>query len=66
MVFRDKIQPEDTGTGNDGMTKLNNQRLRVENVEWYLIIGGAGLLVAISALKAWRRKPIIVSLTERR
>jgi uncharacterized membrane protein YidH (DUF202 family) len=66
MVFSDKIQREDTGTGNDEMTKLNNQRLRSENRGWYLIIGGVGLLVAGSALKGWRRKPLTLGLGEDR
>ena len=64
MVFTDKIRPEDTGRGNDEMKRLNNQRLRSENTGWLLIISGPGLLVAISALKSWRRKPVALSITD--
>ena len=66
IVFSDKIQREDIGTGNDEMTKLNNRRLMSEDRGWYLIISGAGLLVAAAALKSWGRKPIDLGLTEKR
>jgi hypothetical protein len=66
IVFTDKSQPEDTGRGDDEMTKLNNQRLRSKNRGWLLIISGVGLLIAISALKNWRRKPVALSIEEKR
>ena len=61
MVFTDKIQPEDSGMGDNVMTRLNNQRLRSEKRGWLLIISGVGLLVATAALKSWRRKPVALS-----
>jgi hypothetical protein len=65
LVFTDKIQPEDRGSGIDEMTRLNNQRLRSENTGWLLIIIGVGSLVATSALKSWRRKPVALSIKEK-
>jgi hypothetical protein len=66
MVFTDKIQPEDTGRDNDEMIKLNNQRLRSEKTAWLLMISGVGLLISTSALKSWRRKPVALSIIEKR
>ena len=65
IVFTDRIQPEDGGIGNDEMTRLNNRRLRNKNTGWLLMVSGAILLAARSALKRWRRKPAALSIIEK-
>ena len=64
MVFTDKVEPENTGTGNDGMIRLNNQRLRNENRGWILIISGVSLFAIASGLKAWGNRPVTLGLEE--
>ena|SRR5215472_9360055 len=65
MVFTDKIQPEDARNANAEIIRLNNQRLRSENRGWFLIISGVGILIAISALKGWRRKSISLNIIDK-
>jgi hypothetical protein len=62
LVFTDQLQTEESGTGDNEMTRLNNQRLRSEKRGWLLIISGVGLLVAATALKSWRRKPVALGI----
>ena len=66
MVFTDKTQPEGAATANAEMTRLNNRRWRNENTGWVLIISGVGLLVVASAIKGWRKPPVILGLGETR
>jgi len=66
MVFTDKILTEDARKDNDEIIRLNNQRLRSENRGWFLMISGVGILVAVSALKVWKRKSVTLNIIEKR